>query len=245
MSDAKTCVGVSSYACLTMSRRMASASSSSLGKVSPKFANSPYLNSVQPRQSVSSSAQKEKKDKHHAAAKPQEVERQERDRSSNSVVTEERQQPKQSRRRGERRSRSISTRRVPRGSSSVCSYQSIRSSKSRQSSIRSRPQIDILLPSEVEKMLIAFSSKHKNGSHPLLVGKNYSTKQQQHVHDDDSSIASASSYTDSFIYRQCGDEVFSSDLFANMLLARDPDQEGPTLTLGSAAVDGNVSDLEE
>ena len=92
-------------------------------------------------------------------------------------------------------------------------------------------------------MLVAFSSKHKN-SHPLLVGKNYSAK-QQHVHDDDSSIASASSYTDSFIYRQCSDEVFSSDLFANMLLARDPDQEGPTLTLGSAAVDGNVSDLEE
>ena len=224
---------------------MASASSSSRGgKVSPKFANSPYLNSVQPRQSVSSSAQKEKKDKHHAA-KPQEVERQERDRSSNSVVTEERQQPKQSRRRGERRSRSTSTR-VPKGSSSVCSYQSIRSSKSRQrqsSIIRSRPRIDILLPSEDEKMLIAFSSKHKN-SHPLLVGKKCSTK-QQHVHDDDSSIASASSYTDSFIYRQCGDEVFSSDLFANMVLARDPDQEGPTLTLESAAVDGNVSDLEE
>ena len=221
-----------------MSRRMASASSR--GKVSPKFANSPYLNSVQPRQSVSSSAQKEKKDKHAAAAKPQEVERQERDRSSNSVVTEERQQPKQSRRRGERRSRSISTRRVPRGSSSVCSYQSI-SFICREEPLQ---RIDILLPSEVEKMLIAFSSKNKNDSHPLLVGKNYSNK-QQHVHDDDSSIASASSYTDSFIYRQCGDEVFSSDLFANMLLARDPDQEGPTLTLEAAAVDGNVSDLEE
>ena len=65
------------------------------------------------------------------------------------------------------------------------------------------------------------------------------------VWETNSSIASASSYTDSFIYGQCGDEVFSSDLFANMLLARDPDQEGPTLTLGSAAVDGNVSDLEE
>ena len=225
---------------LTMSRRMASASSSR-GKVSPKFANSPYLNSVQPRQSVSSSAQKEKKDKHHAAAKPQEVERQERDHSSNSVVTEEQKQPKQSHRRGERRSRSISTR-VPKGSSSVCSYQSIRSSKSRKSSIT---RIDILLPSEVEKMLVAFSSKYKNNSpHPLLVGKSYSAK-QQHIHDDDSSIASASSYTDSFIYRQCGNEVFSSDLFANLLLARDSDQEGPTLTLESAAVDGNVSDLEE
>lgn len=86
-------------------------------------------------------------------------------------------------------------------------------------------------------MLIVFSSKHKNG-HPLLVGNSHGSK---HVHDDDS-IVSASSMNDSLIYKECSDIVFSSELFAN-ILARDADQEGPTLTLESAAVD-YVSDLE-
>ncbi len=201
--------------------------------ISSKFANSPYLNSVQPRQSVVS-VQKEKHEKP--------------DLEDSSAVTE---QPKQSRRRGDRKSisrgRSINTH-VPRGSDSVSSYmthQSIRSSKTRQSSIvrassvsRAR-RMDILRPVEVEKMLIAFSSKHNNESHPLLLDTSPSSKV---VQDGDDSILSASSITDSLIYKECGDEVFSSDLFAK-ILARDPGQEGPTLTLETTA-DGDVSDLE-
>ncbi len=87
-------------------------------------------------------------------------------------------------------------------------------------------------------MLIAFSSKHNNQSHPLLVDTSPSSNIAQ---DDDDSI-SASSINDSLIYRECSDAVFSSDLFAR-ILARDPDQEGPTLTLETTA-DGDVSDLE-
>lgn len=201
--------------------------------ISSKFANSPYLNSVQPRQSVVS-VQKEKHEKPHVESSTAEAE-----------------QLKQSRRRGDRgnrsRGRSINTH-VPRGSDSVSSYtthQSIRSSKTRQSSIvrassvsRAR-RIDILRPAEVEKMLIAFSSKHNNESHPLLLDNSPSPKV---VQNDDDSILSASSMNDSLIYKECGDEVFSLDLFA-IILARDPDQEGPTLTLETTA-DGDVSDLE-
>ena len=199
--------------------------------ISSKFANSPYLNSVQPRQSVVS-VQKEKH---------------ERPQVESTAVAE---QPKQSRRRGGRESRSrgksINTH-VPRSPGSVSSYmthQSVRSSKTRQSSIvrtsslsRAR-RIDILLPAEVEKMLIAFSSKHNNESHPLLLSDSPRPKMAQ----DDDSISSAASINDKEVYRECGDEVFSSDIFAK-ILARDPDQEGPTLTLETTA-DGNVSDLE-
>lgn len=211
----------------TMSRRSACSRGKDLKRnVSSKFANSPYLNSVQPKQSVSSrqsisSAHKEKKKCH-------DEEKHEKPHVESTMVAER--QPKQSRRRGERGSRSINTH-VPRGCSSVCSYQtqhSMRSSnsRSRQSSItRSirRARIDILLPSEVEKMLIVFSSKHKDDSHPPeIFCNNHSAK---HVQDDDSSIASASSMNDSLIFRECRSEVFSSELFAN-ILAREPDQEG-------------------
>ena len=176
------------------------------GNISSKFANSPYLNSVQPsRQSSVSSTQKEKTKK----CQGQEEEKHEKP-QPHTVVAE---QPKQSRRRGERGRRSIKTH-VPRGSdSSVSSYvthQSIRSSKTRQSSrslarasssiSRARARIDILLPSEVEKMLMVFSSKHKSESH------NPSAKI---VQDDDSTIADATSIDDSLIYREYSDEVFS------------------------------------
>eukprot|EP00984_Skeletonema_dohrnii_P029129 scaffold19486_cov105-Skeletonema_dohrnii-CCMP3373.AAC.7 len=224
-----------------MSRRSAcSRGKDPKGNISSKFANSPYLNSVQPsRQSSASSTQKEKTNK----CQGQDEEKNEKPHVESTVVAE---QPKQSRRRGERGRRSIKTH-APRGSdSSVSSYvthQSIRSSKTRQSSrslvrasssvSRARARIDILLPSEVEKMLMVFSSKHKSESH------NPSAKI---VQDDDSTIADATSIDDSLIYREYSDEVFSSDLFAK-IMARDPDQEGPTLTL-EASVDGNVSDLE-
>eukprot|EP00984_Skeletonema_dohrnii_P013417 scaffold5559_cov69-Skeletonema_dohrnii-CCMP3373.AAC.2 len=224
-----------------MSRRSAcSRGKDPKGNISSKFANSPYLNSVQPsRQSSVSSTQKEKTKK----CQGQDEEKHEKPHVESTVVAE---QPKQSRRRGERGRRSIKTH-VPRGSdSSVSSYvthQSIRSSKTRQSSrslvrasssiSRTRARIDILLPSEVEKMLMVFSSKHKSKSHNPSV---------KIVQDDDSTIADATSIDDSIIYREYGDEVFSSDLFAK-IMARDPDQEGPALTL-EAAVDGNVSDLE-
>ena len=226
-----------------MSRRSAcSRGKDPKGNISSKFANSPYLNSVQPsRQSSVSSTQKEKTKK--CQGQGQDEEKDEKPHVESTVVAE---QPKQSRRRGERGRRSIKTH-VPRGSdSSVISYvthQSIRSSKTRQSSrslarasssiSRARARIDILLPSEVEKMLMVFSSKHKSESH------NPSAKI---VQDDDSTIADATSIDDSLIYREYSDEVFSSDLFAK-IMARDPDQEGPALTL-EAAVDGNVSDLE-
>ena len=220
---------------ITMSRRSVCSRGKDPRKsnISSKFANSPYLNSVQPRQSVVS-AQKEKHEK------PQVEE--------STCVGE---QPKQSRRRGDRasrsRGRSINTH-VPRGSDSVSSYmthQSIRSSRTRQSStvrgassVSRALRIDILRPAEVEKMLIAFSSKHNSESHPLLLDTSPSSK----VVRDDETISSASSINDSLIYRECGDEVFSSDLYAK-ILARDPDQEGPTLTLETTA-DGDVSDLE-
>lgn len=214
-----------------MSRR---SSACSRGKdpnsiISSKFANSPYLESVQPRQSLAHK-QKEK------AKKCQDEEGQEKP----LVVV----QPKQSQR-GGRGGRSIKTH-VPRGSDSVNSYISIRSSKTRQSSGLShassigRARIAILLPSEVDKLLVAFSSKHKDDNHLTLAQNNT----DNNIVEDDSTIASATSMDDNHVYRDCKEEVFSSDLFANISLARDPDSTtGPTLTL-EAAVDDDISDLD-
>lgn len=164
-----------------MSRR----SPGSRGKVDPnnnissKFANSPYLNRVQPpKQKEQSKKEKEEKPRRRIIKRS----------SAESVK-------------------------------SYVTHQSIRSSKTRQSSGLSRARISILLPSEVDKLLSAFFSKHKHDGHPLLV-HNPETKIGS---SDDSTIASATSIDDNRVFREC--------------------REGPTVTL-EAAVDDDISDLD-
>ena len=177
--------------------------------ISSKFANSPYLNSVQPRQSCSSAQIKERGGK-----KNRDEEQHEEQHMTETVVSE---RPRRSTsRRGQRRSGSTN---------SVKSNITFRSTKTRSSSpIRissriGRPRIDILLPSEVERLLISFSSKYKNEDHPIfVVGGNYIAAQ-----DDELTIATASNFDDNLVYKECEGEIFSSDLFAH-ILARDPDQ---------------------
>ena len=207
-----------------MSRRSAcSRGKDPNSNITSKFANSPYLERVQP--------QKAKKYQDEVPVK------QERPLIESMV-----EQPKQTTLRGARgggRSR---------GSDSVSSYitkQSIKSSQTRQSSslvsrarISHGQKIDMLLPSEVDKLLIAFSSKHTHDNNHLLAHNRPIVVQD----DDSSTIATATSIDDNRIYKdkECREEVFSSDLFANIFLAQDLD----SLTLEVEAVDGNISDLE-
>lgn len=173
--------------------------------ISSKFATSPYLNSVRSSTQLNERGKKNRDEEQH-----------EEQHATETVVSE---RPRRStRRRGERRSGS--------SGNSVKSNVTSRSTKTRSSSPMrlssrmGRPKIDILLPSEVERLLISFSSKYKNEDHPMFVVGGSDIAAQ----DDEVTIASASHFDDYMVYKECEGEVFSSDLFAHILV-REPDQD--------------------